>query len=772
MSDIFYSQVDTNLKNELNLRGRAGTYNRTTNDLQFMLEKTANVIITPYSDPERTTILESGILGGTRIRTGEYLPTGPDGFVSTRAYKVSETKIENNTIKHGTAVPKTNNSRRTPPYVTSCEISIADSSNGLLNNATVNMVIPNPERDLNFIESVYFRPGRHVNIRIEHPVSAIVGETQFLTADTMPSTVKLQEMYPGITKDQELQYSKLNAVTFDGLITSFTIDFNTDMSVNASISVTGTTNIYTDLNMVINSDPTNNNKPPGSQLNRDFTGKVTPIKLNLNPPPASRISNPFTANQNGIDGIKAKLEAEQKKASEETAAKLAAAATGTIFKSFYSELEKEVQNFIDNDEKGTPRLPDEILGYTERYYKLQDITQGEDVWAAWGVTLKGPNQERYITLAWLIDFINRLVITKAKDIAPDARIICTSLNELIVSNYYEYLVSADPYRIYIPWKKYGEKSWFTKYNDPNSPARRVDGDDPIFSNTETKQSFPTAIFINLQVIQENIKMLEDSDTFTLSTFLSAISAEIAAATSNAINMNLITHPEVQNALLFFDANFIKTTSTEKPVQAYSVPMFANHKNGTVVRDFKFSGKLPSDASNLAYVVNQDPGQIAESDIAPYVAYMYSANTVERVGNDEIIGNLITSEELKRIQDIYKINHETFVDQYKQAIINFGLNPTNTEVQTALAQALSKYIQYPLPTIQESNQLAAPVIPFDVEFTIDGINGFRYGNVLTFDALPTRYKQNAVFSIVQVSHTVGTDNQWTTTIRCIMRPSID
>ena len=768
MSDIFYSQVDANLENELNLRGRAGTYNRTTNDLQFMLEKTANVIITPYSDPDRTTILESGILGGTRIRTGEYLPTGPDGFVSTRAYKVSETKIENNTIKHGTAVPKTNNSRRMPPYVTSCEISIADSSNGLLNNATVNMVIPNPERDLNFIESVYFRPGRHVNIRIEHPASAIVGENTFLTADTMPSTAKLQEMYPGITKDQELLYSKLNAVTFDGLIISFTIDFNTDMSVNASISVTGTTNIYTDLNMVINSDPTNNNKPAGSQLNRDFTGKFTPNKLNLTPTPASRITNPFTVKQTGIDGIKAKLEAEQKKASEETDAKLAAAATGTIFKSFYSELEKEIQNFIDNKENGTPRLTAEQLGYTERYYNLTDITQGEDVWAAWGKTLNGTNSEQYITLSWLIDFINRLVITKAKGIAPDARIICTSMNELIVSNYYEYLVSSDPYRIYIPWKKYGGKSWFT--NSEN--VLLTDGDAPIFSNTATKQSFPTAIFINLKVIQENIKMLEESGTFTLSAFLSAISAEIAAATSNAINMNLITHPEVQNALLFFDANFIKTISPEKPVQAYSVPMFANHKHGTVVRDFKFSGKLPSDASNLAYVVNQDPGQIAESDIAPYVAYMYSANTVQRVGNDEIIGNLITSEELQRIQDIYKINHETFLAQYKQAIINFGLKPTNPEVQTALAQSLSKYIQYPLPTIQESNQLAAPVIPFDVEFTIDGINGFRYGNILTFDALPTRYKQNAVFSIVQVSHTVGTDNQWTTTIRCIMRPSID
>jgi len=756
MSDIFYSQVDANLENELNLRGRSGMYNRTTNDLQFMLEKTANVIITPYSDPERTTILDAGILGGTRIRTGEYLPSGPDGFVSDRAYTVTENKIEKNTIKHGTAAPKTNTSRRTPPYITSCEISIADSSNGLLNNATVNMVIPNPERDLNFIESVYFRPGRHVNIRIEHPASAIVGENLFLTQDTMPSSAKLKEMYPGITKDQETQYSKLNAVTFDGLITSFTMDFNSDMSVNASISVTGTTNIYTDLNMVINSvDATDGHPGVGVLVN------TTP-----NTPTPKLFGSAMLPTQTTTGFSVTNLIAEQNKILEaEKAAKLAAALPGTIFKSFYSELNNEVQNFIKwRESKGqTPRLPEEVLGYTARYYALTDIQQGEDVYAAWGTTLGG-SYEQYITVSWLIDFINRVVIVKAKGIAPDARIICTSENQLCTSNYYEHLVSADPSRIFIPWKKYGGKSWIPVLN-------KTDLDFPIFSNTETKVSFPTAIFINLKVIQDNIKMLETSDTFTLSTFLSAISAEIAAATSNAINMNLITHPEVQNALLFFDANFITPFKTA-PVKPYSVPMFSNHKFGTVIRDFKFSGKLPSDASNLAYVVNQDPGQIAESDIAPYVAYMYSANTISRVGNAEIIGNLITSEELAKIQNIYKINHENFLTQYKQALDKFGQTPTNSEVQLTLAQALSKYIQYPLPTIQESNQLAAPVIPFDVEFTIDGINGFRYGNVLTFNGLPTRYKQNAVFSVVQVSHTVGTDNQWTTTIRCIMRPSID
>ena len=53
--------------------------------------------------------------------------------------------------------------------------------------------------------------------------------------------------------------------------------------------------------------------------------------------------------------------------------------------------------------------------------------------------------------------------------------------------------------------------------------------------------------------------------------------------------------------------------------------------------------------------------------------------------------------------------------------------------------MQKYIQYPTETIKESNQLSAPVIPFDVEFTIDGVNGLRYGDILDFPGLPEKYK---------------------------------
>ena len=69
-------------------------------------------------------------------------------------------------------------------------------------------------------------------------------------------------------------------------------------------------------------------------------------------------------------------------------------------------------------------------------------------------------------------------------------------------------------------------------------------------------------------------------------------------------------------------------------------------------------------------------------------------------------------------------------------------------------------------------MTAPIFPFTAEFTIAGINGLRYGDVLTFEALPLRYRVNTVFSVISVTHTVSGDGNWSTQVKCIMRPSLE
>ena len=65
MSFIFHSEVDPNLQFELNYRGNSGK-TRSTDDIDFMVGKIANVQITAYesgsSDPNQV-VKSYGILG-------------------------------------------------------------------------------------------------------------------------------------------------------------------------------------------------------------------------------------------------------------------------------------------------------------------------------------------------------------------------------------------------------------------------------------------------------------------------------------------------------------------------------------------------------------------------------------------------------------------------------------------------------------------------------------------------------------------------------------
>ena len=236
-------------------------------------------------------------------------------------------------------------------------------------------------------------------------------------------------------------------------------------------------------------------------------------------------------------------------------------------------------------------------------------------------------------------------------------------------------------------------------------------------------------------------------------------------------MNNSLSPKLYSAKIDPYANSLPAVAS---LTEFSVPMFANHPHGTIVEDFQFSAKLPDSVKNLSYVLNSN-ADVSEEDIAPYMNFMYLSNSVVRT-TDEFrnITDTINPDASNTAQTLANKYRDTYLKYQKQlqdAKEDFAKNPTSTDKQAALRNALRKYIQYPSDKIQQSNKLAAPIFPFDVSFTIDGINGFRYGDVLQFEVLPIRYRINTVFSVINVTHTIGSDGVWTTVVRCIMRPKI-
>ena len=176
--NIFYDNVDANLQEELNARGRAGFYDRSTKSLDFMLGKIANVEIIAYTtgsaDPNKKVGGPHGVLGGRTVTQGRYLPDGPDGFLNDRKtyvetsvdfYKTAQDTPSREDEQRGTSpVPGrafnkqtqyADSSRRIGPYISNVDISVGDHSMGLLNKATVQIVIPNPQRDLDGMEELF-----------------------------------------------------------------------------------------------------------------------------------------------------------------------------------------------------------------------------------------------------------------------------------------------------------------------------------------------------------------------------------------------------------------------------------------------------------------------------------------------------------------------------------------------------------------------------------------------------------------------------------------
>jgi hypothetical protein len=808
--NIFYDNVDINLQTELNARGRAGFSDRTNNALNFMLSKIANVKITAFegtgsaSKPISTS--QFGILGGSIPTSAEYLPSGEQGFLADRIITSSRvdfygnegTETDYKAAQQGKLNPQLgeaydrtivtkDDSRRVGPYITTVDVQIGDHSMGLLNKATIQFSIPNPHRDIDAIENTWFRPGRFIQLEIAHPNSVIVsrdaeGRELLLTEDVLPNEEKLKSLYPGIgEKLSKLKENirRMNVFTFEGLITSFDFSYSETGTVDANLSVTGTSNVYADISMYL----------PGAGSKTDETKNPTPVDPNFGQAATTQSFTDPTTGKTTITEITGSNE---------------------FYETLYNRVDQLIDQYIKNNNitankeevqvltnfsttnNPNTKATDQFILAGQTYNTVdQYITVPKSPTAVQTIKLVGvkASYERYITLGALMEFINQ---TAVKKFSPGTD---TTFNAILhddtqcFSNYYPYLTSCNPTEVILlptsphqidDMNWHGELGYFKDIVVANTLANSSETwpgvygtlktanttTSTIIASTDDKVIFTSRIFINLKVIQNITEVLSNSNrkTYTVSKFLGAISNYISYATGDAINLKLVSTKADPTKLIFIDTNYLKSqtiidansnSKAPKKVEAYSIPMFSNHPNGSIVHDFKFSAQLPDNVKNLSYVLNSGD-KISTNQIAPYINYMYNSNDAKSV-NAGI--------------KLYRERHYEIINNLRNIKIDNGKFPNQKEKITKLYKALADYIKIPTPEITKSQQITAPIFPFTAEFTIDGINGFRYGDVLTFDVLPKKYRVNTVFSVISVSHTVSSDGQWSTNVKCIMRPSI-
>ena len=745
MNQIFYSQVDPNLQEEMLRRAKAGKSDRSETALRYMTEKIANAELIAYDGNRRDDAKIVDRLGGDTVLSGEFLPGGDYGFLSKRDYTLKDTRfvasVSNNSVtvtEDTKSTSKNNTSYRIPPFITTAELAINDNTRGLTNKATINITIPNPDRDLNFMESVYARPGRYCRLTIAHPETALMTrqvDTVYgmLSSGSMPDIERLKKYYPDAVKHYD-QLRKMNQVQFEGLITSFEYQYNQDGSISMTVYILGTSMVYTDLSMIMQTGTTEEIQASGSNFVIDQA------------------------------------------------------------KSFYQAIRDEILALHQQKYEDPNTQVKDAFG-------IQASINTPTIWLSGYKGIDG-NINAHINLNYLIDFLNRKILSKVSDVVESPTIYCSS-DFGVRSNYYDALCSSDPENILLGDHNiapnadtspdcYGKlnstrgkvpRKWFPSLdllsgidlpNDPIKPSFYPTHEEIKASPESGMSGRPGHIFINLRVIESIVNDLAGTkDAFTVKSFLERISSKINSATGGAINMQLTADPMIPNELTFRDTNWIFAPSNPKP-KPFIIPMFANNLDGTVVRDFKLSAKRPSNVQSLMYSINNSD-KVTEDQVAPYMNFMYNNAAVKRSGAGNAMVETSTygdAELTRKLAEQYLETHKKYKSQLEEARAAYGADPANEQKRIALASALKKHIQYPKPTVEQSNQLAAPVFPIDAEFTIDGINGFRYGDIVDFPGIPEKYRRQTTFTIKGISHSVTEAGEWTTKISCMMRPRFD
>ena len=727
MSEIFYSELDPNLKLELNERAIASR-NKDVKHLDYMLGKVANAKYTAYEGADATNSIFT--LGGKSVRGKQYQPGGESGFLSEIGNSVTAEELDwvvtgtgnSKTVTQiWTSTIKNVTNNRIPPYLSSANIAVGDHSMGLLNTATVVIEVPNPDRDLDVIERIFMRPGRYVKLEIEYPPSAVITGL-FLSPSTIPNADKLKELYPNADIAQkQAEIAKMNHIAFEGLITSFSLTYQTDYTAQIQVEMRGTSNVLPDITAIINAKNVDENATKKTE---------NPIAT----PAEYKASIQAPKNKNEL--------------------------------SFYRLLLDDIDTTLFSDQ-----LSNRNRGLAQLLSGNNTLLIGsEDSWVLSGnaypsvvgaLPTDTKTYNRYITLGYLIKFINKYVTTKLTGVVANPNIICS--NAICYGTLYPNIVSSDPLNVLLMPRDISKKTTET-YGLTTFYEFTKNADFPGFLGND--RAYPAMIFLNLKMINTMLLDLAKSNTsFKISDFLQQISAKIKKCTGGGYSMSLITHPKDQKLLLFYDETYLGQPAELDTVKAYPIPMSAkvpisgvaeNNPIGSIVHDFKLTAKLPDSATTLSYVLNQDPDKVSENEIAPYVNLMYSFGDKEKAE--------------KAVARFSKI-HLDNLDILNGLKSQYGNNIIDETIRTKLEDALAKHLMYPFAEIKKSQQATAPIFPWDASFTIDGINGFRYGDIVTFEVLPERYRVNTVFSVIGVNHDLSQDGQWKTEIKCIMRPKI-
>lgn len=337
----------------------------------------------------------------------------------------------------------------------------------------------------------------------------------------------------------------------------------------------------------------------------------------------------------------------------------------------------------------------------------------------------------YVKLGALTEFINTLLEDFDDPIKTIFKVQAFG-NE---TQYLKDVKSAFPIEVYFPdyqMGSYGNLNPFTEENSPltaNMPENTIDIGNILIGIDYVKKTFE-------ELVEDNSVNITYKN---LTNFFEQITKKINHATGDIYQLtNIMFEPKQNN---------IKQSSQ---ISILSIEDFNLH-TGLSVTAFPFDSTIFKPIIRDVNISCYPPGP---STTAAFVAAR--GNTKPETSNVQLATND------QRDKKVFWIEYNTALSNMKSLEKIAKGRGFNINWSESYRANLVKYKKTSLSN--DAHWLYNAVYPIDLSITIDGINGFKFGDTLKTQMIPKIYntEYNMVFTVSKITHTIK-EKDWQTTI---------
>lgn len=297
------------------------------------------------------------------------------------------------------------------------------------------------------------------------------------------------------------------------------------------------------------------------------------------------------------------------------------------------------------------------------------------------------------------------------------------------------LISANPLQVIFPgFSTYGSQTYFQSANELAQQFKAGDISKTLLNINWLKSLF----YVIGDETQDRQKSADQSITKYLINIFNAISDN----SGTRFKLSLTSMPKDENPdgkkFVIADINYV-----DKKIIPYTLTAVNNQG---ICRNITLSSKIPTAMAATAYITARS-----------------TAITQSTAGANVLTGKSLPSnaEDKKNAREVLK----NIVDTYAKGRLDDVGNIAS--LQSALKTVYE--------TAEFSNKSGGMnTLPFPIDFsaTLDGIEGFQYGNTVTTNYLPAVYQNNRVaFTVTKIDHTIQ-NSDWTTTLSTLCRLFVD